>query len=150
MFISGNLFGTLIAGLLERPHKTFEKKAVLEYRVFDKLETEMLIYLPKSWLKHYRHGHTITAEGMLALTKFFENQFEEDLYKFCEMARAYKVQTKKAIEDFCWRHHISIEEDITYETLVKKEQRMRKLQQDLRNKNPQELSCHFYNAKKIF
>lgn len=153
IFNSNNLFGKVISGLLERPHKTFEKKETLEFRVFDKLDSELIIYLPKTWIEEYRHGFAISTEGMCTLTKFFECMFEEDLYKFCDMGRIYKVETKKSIEEFCHRHHINIGEEyddhITYDCLKKKEQRFRKLQEELKQQSPQKLSLHFYTSKKI-
>ena len=143
-----NSVGTVIAGLLERPYKTHKSKDVIQFRVWDKFDTNIIIYFPKSWLKKYQEGHSLSEDSMIAFNKHFENVFEEDLYKFCELGRIYKVETKKSIEDFCMRHHISIEEDVTYECLKKKESRTRQTQNILKN-NPPLLSLGKNAFKKI-
>lgn len=161
IFNSNNLFGNVISGLLERPHSSHENKQVIQFRVFDKLDELITIFFPKSWGKKYVNGfrpsgnsnYCLSDRAMLAFTKFYENQFEEDLYKFCELARIYKVETKSAIEDFCFRYHVNIGEEcddhITYDCLKQKEHRFRKLQKELKEKLPSELSLHFYTSKKV-
>jgi len=144
IFNSSNSLGIILVALLERPFKSHKRKDILSFRVFDKFDTPMHTYLPKSWLKNYKYGHTLSDQNIIALNKFFENQFEEDLYKACELARIYKVELKKAMEEFCWRHCIEIEEHISFEALKKKEYRFRieqeKQKQKTLQKHPPPLS----------
>ena len=147
-FSFNSTLGTILAGLLERPYKTHKRKDLIQFRVFDKFDKDLIIYLPKSWLKEYKVGHSLSDHSIVAFNKFFENMFEEDLYKFCELARSYKTETKLAIEDFCMRHHISIEEDITYDCLKQKEFRFRKEQQKVKN-IPPHLSRQIFAMRKI-
>ena len=154
IFNSSNCFGIILASLLERPYKSHKRKNILSFRVFDKFDTELHVYLPKSWLKNYKYGHTLRDQNIIGLNKFFENQFEEDLYKACELARIYKVELKKAMEEFCWRHCIEIEEHISFEALKKKEYRYRmekeKQKQNTLLKHPPLLSRpNFTLLKKI-
>ncbi len=142
--------GTVIVGLLERPYKTHKRKEIIQFRVFDKFETDLTIYLPKAWLKGRlnKPDYELSDDSIIAFNKFFENLFEEDLYKFCELARIYKVERKKAIEDFCMRHRIGIEDHISYECLQKKEYRFHKEQEKLKNTFPL-LSSQKFAFKKI-
>ena len=133
--------GTVIAGLLERPQRIHKTRDDIQFR-FDKFDTELIIYLPKTFLTKYEAGYALSVEGVITFNKHFENAFEEDLYKCCELARIYKIQRKKAIEEFCMRHHVSIEEDITYECLQKKEYRFHTEQINLKN-SPAQSSSHF-------
>jgi hypothetical protein len=119
IFSRDNYFGMIMAGLLCRPVRHQHAPKVLEWRVFDKFTDSVKVYLPKWWLTKYECGHTLTNNQIITLNKLFENRFEEDLYKHCDLAIIYNVQIKKTLEDFCWQHHISVEEDISYEALQK-------------------------------
>jgi hypothetical protein len=60
------------------------------------------------------------------LNKHFEEKFEEELCRHCFLLNLFGIEIKEALEDFCKRQNIEIEEDITYEALKKKEYRERK------------------------
>jgi hypothetical protein len=146
-----NTFGVLLSSLLHRPRRLHERKDVIEYRVFDKFNTQLLVYLPKWWLTKYEFGHTLEEEQIISLNKFFEEQFEERLVEHCSLAIIYHVEIKKALEEFCWRHKIEIEEHITYDALKKKEYRARKEKEktaDLSTENSFKNSF-FFSKKKV-
>lgn len=145
-----NTFGVIVHSLLTRPRRLHEKKEIISYRVFDKFDTQMKVYLPKWWLEKYEVGHTLEEEQIISLNKFFEERFEEDLTTFCKLSIVYKVEIKKSLEDFCMRHRIEIEEHITYDALKQKEYRARKASEKMFFNNPAELSSenstHFPSA----
>jgi hypothetical protein len=126
IFSSNNCLGVILIGLLERPYKPHKNTEAIQYRVFDKYDCPIEIFLPKTFLTKYRYGHTLSDQHVITLNKFFENMFEEDLGKEMVLAGVYKVKLKKAMEEFCFRHLISIEEDITYDALKQKAYRYRK------------------------
>jgi len=125
IFTPNNYFGIVLASLLQRPLRHHYPPTVLTYRVFDKFDDTLTVYLPKWWLTKYEFGHTLTNNQIISVNKLFEERFEEDLLKACSLAAIYNVEIKQALEEFCMRHNISIEEHITYETLRKKEYRKR-------------------------
>lgn len=126
IFSSNSVLGTILIGLLERPYKSHESKTKIQHRAFDNYDCPLEIYLPKSWLNKYRYGHTLSEHHIITFNKYFENQFEEDLAKECDRACRYRVELKKTLEEFCWHHHIEIDEDITMDALQKKCYRYRK------------------------
>lgn len=63
----------------------------------------------------------------ILLNRYFENKFEEDLSRYVEMRDTEgRGKYKGAIEAFADYHGISIEEDISFDTLKKMEYRFRK------------------------
>ncbi len=126
IFNADNYFGIVMMGLLERPVRHQESPKVLKFRVFDKFDSTITIYLPKWWLTKYQFGHSLSNNHIISINKLFEQRFEEDLFKHCNLASIYKIDIKKAIEQFCVQHLIVIEEDISYDALKKKEYRYRK------------------------
>jgi hypothetical protein len=92
----------------------------LHYRVFDKFDTKLNIHFSS-----YQKEICLNEHSIISFNKFFEERFEEDLCKHCELAMIYKVEIKKSLEEFCWRHHIEIDRDITFDALKKKEYRHR-------------------------
>jgi hypothetical protein len=128
IFTTHNSFGIIAEALLTRPLEDHNSQEVLRQR-FDKYTTQLTFFVPKRNLLK-RKGFTVTPPHILSLNKFFEKQFCEHLLHWCEMGVVYKVEYKKNIEDFCWRHKISIgeeaDDDITFDALKKKEWRFRK------------------------
>ncbi|HEX8357713.1 MAG TPA: hypothetical protein VF610_09885 [Segetibacter sp.] len=123
-----NCFGIVVEALLSRPTEDHNTPAVLRQR-FDKYTTPLEIFLPdRNRLK--RKGFVFTDKHTLALNKFFERQFCEQLLTWCELGVVYKVEFKKNIEEFCWRYKINIggqaDDDISFDALKKKEYRFRK------------------------
>ena len=88
-FSSKNTLETIVAGLLERPLRIHKSKEDIQFR-FDKFDTDLVIYLPKTFLTKYEAGYALSTAGIINFNKHFENAFEEDLYKWCELARIYE------------------------------------------------------------
>lgn len=95
----------------------------------DKYSEKMEIFLPKTILTKSRPlGYDLSDQHTITINKFFETRFTEDIARWCELGAIYKVEFKKNIEDFCHRHKIEIEYDITFEAIKKKEYRLREKQ----------------------
>lgn len=128
-----------MAAYLEKPLEFHHTKEQLRCRT-DKYSEPLQIHLHKSILTKRRGlGFDISDASTISINKFFETRFNEDLKKWCELGTIYKVEYKKNIEDFCMRHRIELEYDITFEAIKKKEYRFRKKSEEIA---PQ-LSCTF-------
>jgi hypothetical protein len=131
IFSTENSFGIVVESLLSRPLEDHNNPEVLRQR-FDKYTTSLELFIPiRNIFK--RKGFAITQRQILSLNKFFEKQFCEQLLSWCEMGVIYKVEYKKNIEDFCWRHKIlidAVDEDISFDALKKKEWRARKKKEE--------------------
>ena len=75
----------------------------------------------------YQYKTQLPKCNIIYLNKHFEEKFEEELSRHCFLLSFFKIEIKDALEDFCLRHNISIDDDITYEALKKKEFRARKI-----------------------
>jgi hypothetical protein len=124
IFSTTNYFGMSVAAFLERPIEIQHSKDVLRRRT-DKYEDKIEIKCPTSFLTKGRMGFDITDHHTITLNKLFEERFEEDLFRYCNMGIVYKVEVKKSIEQFCWKHRIEIDGDITFDAIKKKEWRYR-------------------------
>lgn len=125
IFTTENDFGTTLLGFLTK--KIYKlKESKIEYRKFDQFTMKIDIYLPSYWLRNYKYKRDITRENIIYLNKHFEEVFEEKLCWHCYMFSLFDIEYKDAIEDFCKRFDIEIDEDITFEALKKKEYRARK------------------------
>ncbi len=124
-FTIHNHFGICIAAFLSRPFQFHHRKELLKIRT-DKFEDQLTINLPMAFLTSRQAGFDISDNHIITLNKLFENRFEEDLWRFCMAMNLRKRETKDAIEDFCCVYNISIDDDITFEALKKKEWRFRK------------------------
>ncbi|MEJ7830818.1 MAG: hypothetical protein WKF91_21615 [Segetibacter sp.] len=124
-FTINNHFGICIAAFLWRPIQFHHRKELLKIRT-DKFEDKLTINLPMAFLTARQSGFYISDNHIITLNKLFENRFEEDLWRFCMAMNLRKRETKDAIEDFCYVYKISIDDDITFEALKKKEWRFRK------------------------
>ncbi len=125
IFTIENHFGICIAAFLHRPLLFHHRKELLKMRT-DKFEATLTIRLPFTILTERRGGYDISDRYIITLNKLFENRFEEDLWRFCIAMNLRKIETKDAIELFCSIYNISIDEDITFDALKKKEWRFRK------------------------
>lgn len=133
VFTTDNLFGVIIAAMLERPIEFQRTKEALRCRV-DHYTQSVEIHCPMAFLTKGRYGFDINERHILTLNKFYEAIFEEKLYQFCAMHSIGRVEIKDSLEEFCRLHGIEIDEDITWEALKKKEYRYRK---NLQNISPQ-------------
>lgn len=125
-FTTENLFGITVAAFLEKPLEFHKTKEELRCRT-DRYTEPMTIQLHKSFLSKRRsYGFDISDASTISFNKLFETRFNEDLLRWCELGVIYKVEYKKNIEDFCMRHKIELEYDITFEAIKKKEYRFRK------------------------
>ena len=149
IFSSNNSLGVILIGLLERPYKPHKSPDIIQFRAFDKYDCHLQIFLPKTILTKHRYGYALSNQQIITLNKFFENLFEEDLCKEIVLASMYRVKLRKAMEHFCWRHQISIEEDISYDCLKQKAYRYRKATGiSIRKKNQNINDLSFENLSK--
>jgi hypothetical protein len=122
------LFGTVMISLLEKKAyssgaRDIHKATFSTYR--DKVE----MVIPQSYIIKNIHGLHISIDKAIVVNRYYENQFEEDLYHFCKYNLTkngkhpgYDV----AICQFAERHCIEFDVDITFEALKKMEYRFRK------------------------
>lgn len=131
IFDKDNLFGLTVAAFLERPLDFHVTKEELRCRT-DKYTEKLEVFLPKTILTKRRSmGFDLTDQHTITVNKFFETRFTEDLVRWCELGLVYKVEFKKNIEDFCHRHKIELEYDISYDAMKKKEYRLRERKKTL-------------------
>ena len=73
-------------------------------------------------------GLNIEVAKVLVINRYFGNQFEEDLYHFCQrnITPGRYAGYDRALDLFAKRYDIEFEEDITFEALKKMEYRYRK------------------------
>jgi hypothetical protein len=114
-------------GFLDRKFY-FRQNEELVHKAFDVFDEQLEIFLPRWWMLQSHFGTDIPAQNIILINKLFEERFEEDLSKYCSM-KGGKI--KKSIEDFCTRHQISIDDDITFDALKQKEYRERKKMEKL-------------------
>ncbi len=133
VFTTINYFGMSLIGFLERKFYNRDSNEVITYQKFDVLNDQVNIHLPRHWLaKNNRgYGYDINTANIILLNKLFEERFEEDLCRFCLVYASAGVEIKDAIEEFCRLFSISLEEDISYEAVKKKEYRYRKKMEEL-------------------
>jgi hypothetical protein len=126
IFTTRNLLGIIIAPLLKRPVKFQHSTEVLQKRAFKFADT-LEIKCHKRFIRHRKFGIFINDRQAISVNLFFENQFREDLWKFCRLMSFLDVEITDAIEEFCTIHGIVIDEDITMDAIVQKERRFRRL-----------------------
>lgn len=84
---------------------------------------------------HFR-GHSLSQDKVIAINRFFEDFFVEDLYRFCkhhidpQPKQSRRPGIDKAIYSFADMYGIDLEDDITFEALKKAEWRYRKKHQE--------------------
>ncbi len=131
---SQSLFGMVMISFLEKKVYSDQPIADRDFRYAsftDKVEVVLPAY------RFYHLGLHVTKEKAIVLNRYFEEQFEEDLYRHClvrvdsERAKLHRKGKggcgyDKAINEFAALHGIDLEEDITFECLKKSEYRHRK------------------------
>lgn len=120
LFTTTNYFGMSVAPHFEKPIRLKHNYKVLKFRV-EKYTAEMTIVVPQSYLRKRHHGYYITDRATISLNKLFEARFDEDLWRFVKNKGEGLI--KDAIEQFAKEYSLVIDEDITYESLKKKEYR---------------------------
>lgn len=121
-----------IIGLLQRPLELHENKKILKLRVV-RYDATLQISLPRTFLNKHRGGWFLSDKQIISINKLFEERFEEDLYRYCVINHeAAGTQIKESIQQFAELYNIVIwgdaqgnQEDITYQSLRKKEYRFR-------------------------
>jgi len=125
VFTTTNYFGTTLLGYLTT-RLYLQNQAHITHRKFDEFNTPLHVSLPFHWLKNYQYKTSIPKVNIIYLNKHFEEKFTRELYWYCHILALTGVEFKDALEQFCKRYNIEIEEDITFEALKKKEYRERK------------------------
>lgn len=130
IFSTTNQFGTIMMALLDRPNIVRESKDKIKMKL-DEYDIELQIFCPIWFIKKNMYGFDISEHNVIALNKFIEQRFTEDLFKFCYLFNKCGISLDDAIEEFCKCHDIEIDEDITMDALKKKEYRYRKHLSDI-------------------
>ncbi len=117
-----NYFRKVLEALLERPGRTHKYIKEILYANHLNYTDGLEVYLPR---KESPRKQTLSPNSIIAINNLFEERFNEDLHKHLELAAIYKVERKKAIEEFCYQHHITIEDQISFGALKKKADRFR-------------------------
>ena len=124
-FSTKNYFGLTVAISLKKPLRSQDSPAAKRIR-FDSFTSSINIKAAPSFLSHYDYDLSISENQALTVNKLIEAKFEEELYQFCTALHLVGIETKDALQAFCNKYNIEIEEDIAFDTLKKKEYRFRK------------------------
>jgi len=124
-FSTKNYFGLTVAISLKKPLRSQDSPAAKRIR-FDSFTSSINIKAAPSFLSHYDYDLSISENQALTVNKLMEAKFEEELYQFCLALYMVGIETKDALQAFCNKYGIEIEEDIAFDTLKKKEYRFRK------------------------
>ena len=119
-------FGAMLAVLVEKRVNLVRRSAEEIKSRFDKLTVHLEVQLPIWYLKEYKFGNGLSNESAITLTKLFEERFEEELFMFCQLFQMCGTEIKDSLEMFCNQYNIIIDEDISFDSLKKKEYRFRK------------------------
>ena len=125
VFTKENYFGMSVLGFMDRKFYFRESKELV-HRYFDKFSDPMQMYFPRWWMLQAHYGTDLPPQNIVSINKLFEERFEGDMCMHALLHSICGVQIKDALEDFCNLHHIIIDEDISYDALIKKESRTRK------------------------
>lgn len=85
------------------------------------------IFIPFSNMR--RFGHTLSLDHIIMINRFLEIDFSNELVRHCRYITKGEnryLSYKEAYEAFLEKHHIDIEDDITFDALKKMEYRSRK------------------------
>jgi hypothetical protein len=123
-----HLFGSVVLSYLQK--KVYTSGATsIHQATYSTYRDRVEMVIPQSYIIKNIHGLNIPLEKAIVVNRYFENQFEEDLYHFCKYNLTkngkhpgYDV----AICQFADRHAIEFDVDITFEALKKMEYRFRK------------------------
>ena len=125
IFSSNNYFGTSLIGYVTT-RIYLQNQSHFIRRQLDQLSEPLTFYLPRYWLFEYKYKTQLPQCNIIYLNKHIEEKFEDELTLYCFTLYSIGIERKSAIEGFCDRHNISIEDDISYEALKRKEYRCRK------------------------
>lgn len=133
-FTSDNEFGMTIAAFLHRPVSrlvsTKKGKEALRMR-FDKYDTSVELYLPNAFRSERRGDYQIEDENVIIVNKLFERKFVDDIWSKCNLMSILGVEIREALTLLMDTYNIVIDEDISMDSLEKKEYRHRKKMQIL-------------------
>jgi hypothetical protein len=143
IFNKGNDFGMLVAAYMERPLK-FGVTAEELHQRFDLYTVPLEIFLPNH-LRDQRRPIAVNDQNTLSLNRLFESHFCEKLFDWVSYGIIYQVELKKNIQEFCWRHKISIgndyDDDISIDAIIRKERRYRRKKEQHQAKLRVGLNC---------
>lgn len=124
VFSTTNYFGTTLLGYLTT-RCAMKIPDSIRHKHVDEFNHQLIIYMPRYFVEKQKFMTDLPVENIVWLNKTFENRFCEDLARYTMTLQLLDVPIKDAIEDFCQRHQIEIEEHITLDNIYKKEQRAR-------------------------
>ena len=120
-------FGRWIAICLEKNVlPDMNKQTVTNYLV--DYTTTIKLKFPYHWLLHSYYGCTIKDKNTIFINKEIQHRFEQKLYLYVERHSIPDKRYKKlneAIESFAAKYNIIIDEDISWDALVKLVYRLR-------------------------
>jgi hypothetical protein len=119
--------GTMILCLVSKEYFDINMNTIKKDVRLSHMNDEIELVAPLGTMKY--KGHSITPDKIIAINRYFENSFVEELYNYCRdniEKRAWRPGINKAINSFCDQYGIEVEEDISFEALKKAESRYRK------------------------
>lgn len=90
---------------------------------------------------HYK-GYSMTSDAVIAVNRFFENEFAEELYRYCRdhiKDRSWRPGIADAIHSFAEIYGIDVDTDISFDALKKCEWRYRKREEEKQKKRSETL-----------
>jgi hypothetical protein len=119
--------GILVLCLLEKDHFTVDmNKEKMDVRL-SYMNDKIGIITPLS--KMQKRGFSLTNNKIIAINRFIETEFQQELYKYCrdnKQDRSWRPGIDKSIHAFAEQFGILVDIDITFEALKKAEYRYRK------------------------
>lgn len=120
-------FGTLILCLLGK--KSFDIN-MNDQKITNRIagfNDHFIAISPISTMKN--KGHSLTNDKIIAINRYLENEFAEELHKFCNdniEKRNWRPGINKAIYQFAEKYGIEVDIDISFDALKQAEYRYRK------------------------
>jgi hypothetical protein len=122
------LIGSVILSYLQK--KVYSDRSSQEdlRNTFSQFTERIECVIPQNEVIWGTGGLNIEVAKVLVINRYFGNQFEEDLYHFCQrnITPGRYAGYDRALDLFAKRYDIEFEEDITFEALKKMEYRYRK------------------------
>lgn len=119
--LTSDLADTILTKMVTQPIKRLSHHQINQ--AFLHFNDKIKFQLPADFF--YRVENNLNQQQSYAINRYLHNVFESDFFAVVNVAAAFGVERRIAIESFCMKFNITLEEDITYEALKKSEYRLR-------------------------
>jgi len=130
------LIGIVVGSILEKKVHDNNPKEDRENK-FATFSDKLELVIPAYKIYSYEQGLHVSKKKAIVINRYFEVQFEEDLYRYClhntdPVSRNLNYKGRggcgydKAIINFASQYNLEIDVDITFESMKKNEYRFRK------------------------